>query len=400
MFNFKNKLDYNLQLSLNSNVYKKYRVFVKCKNLFSSVLKKISSMNDALIYPIKPCNLISCNLSKREIIAISEYPEVESIYFDEYLFLCGMSVSNANNYHKLTSKLKFSGKGVTIGIVDSGVYPHIDLTRPNNKIEHFEDVISHKKFPYDDNGHGTALAGIICGSGVSSNNMCTGIAPQSSIVCYKAFDALGKGYASDILFSICQLVDKSEEFNIKVLCLPFEMLSNNHRIFNSFNNIFDYALSKNIIPVVPSGSINNSEFGMMGIALLKNCITVAGMSTVKESKPYMYSSKSLYSKLKKPNFACACDQISTLNSDTSYISEKNGVKVYPRNIDAKYKSYSGTSLSVAFVCAICAILFEYDPTLKLDDIISLINLSCSNFKEYDKDLVGSGIINLNRLLEK
>ncbi|MGL4847363.1 MAG: S8 family serine peptidase [Clostridium sp.] len=399
MFNFKSKLDCNLQLSLKKDIYKKYRVLVKCKSLFSSVLKKITSFEDALIYPIEPCNLISCNLTKKQIHSIAEYPEVEQIFFDEYLFLCGMSISNANNYHKSTSTLKYFGKNICVGIVDSGIYPHIDLTRPSNKIVLFKDLIHNLNHPYDDNGHGTAMAGIICGNGSSSNGMCTGIAPLSKVVAYKAFDALGKGFASDILFAIKDLANISSEHNIKVLCLPFEMLSNNHNISNAFESMLNYVSKKKIIPVLPAGSILNTETGMMDLALIKNALTIGGLSTTASSKPYPYSSKTLFSKTKKPDFTCSCDSIITLNSDTAYISEKNGLKIYPKNIDAKYKTLSGTSISTAFVSAICAILFEYDKSLNIDDIRSIITLSCSNTKEHDVNIVGNGIINLGKLLK-
>lgn len=399
MFIFKSKLDYNLQLSLKKGTYNKYRVLVKCKNLFSSVLKKISSFNDALICPIKPCNLIACKLSPRQIQSISEYPEVEAIFFDEFLFTCGMSVTNANNYHKTSSTLKFFGKNICVGIVDTGVYPHIDLVRPNNKIDLFVDLINGNKYPYDDNGHGTAMAGIICGSGVSSNNMFSGIASLSKIASYKAFDALGKGYVSNVLFAICDLVDHSKEYNIRVLCLPFESLSNNERITSAFELAFKYALENGVIPILPSGSIENSEYGMMDLALSKNCITVGGLSTLGSSKPYEYSSKGFFKKHKKPDLAAACDSIISLSTDTTYVSEKNGVKIYPKNLDTKYRTYSGTSLSVAFVSAVCAILFEYDTNLKIDDIKSILALASSNLKEHDQDIVGNGIINLNKLLK-
>ncbi|MGL5649821.1 MAG: S8 family peptidase [Clostridium sp.] len=399
MFKFKSKLDCNLQMSLKKDIYKKYRVLVKCKTLFSSTLKKISSFKDALIYSLEPCMLISCNLTKGQILSLSEYPEVEKIFFDEYLFLCGITISNANNYHKGTSTLKYFGKNICVGIIDSGVYPHIDLTRPSNKIVLFKDLLHNRSFPYDDNGHGTAMAGIICGNGFSSNGMCTGIAPLSKIISYKAFDGLGKGFASDILFSIQDLTNISSEHNIKVLCMPFEMLSNNHNISSAFELMLNYVVSKKIIPVLPAGSTLNSEFGMSDLALIKNALTIGGLSTTSNSKPYPYSSKAPFKKTKKPDFACACDSIITLNSDTSYISEKNGLKIYPKNIDAKYKTLSGTSISTAFVSAICAILFEYDKNLTIDDIKSIINLSCSNTKEHDINIVGNGIINLGKLLK-
>jgi len=57
----------------------------------------------------------------------------------------------------------------SIAILDTGIYPHNDLTKPKNRIITFKDFVNDKPFSYDDNGHGTAIAGIIGGNGTMSN---------------------------------------------------------------------------------------------------------------------------------------------------------------------------------------------------------------------------------------
>lgn len=190
---------------------------------------------------------------------------MEEIYLDEYLFLCGMSVTAANRVH-FSDKSKLSGTGIGIGLVDSGIFPHPDLTYPSNKIELFVDLINNLHYPYDDNGHGTSMAGILCSSGLSSNNMYKGICNKSKLFCYKAFDKLGKGFASDILYSIESLVKISKVNNIKILCLPFELLTHNTFIISCFDEMFNYATSNGLIPIVPSGSNLNYKSSIMGIA--------------------------------------------------------------------------------------------------------------------------------------
>ncbi|MGL5150663.1 MAG: S8 family serine peptidase, partial [Clostridium sp.] len=224
MFFTKNKIDSNLMALIKENSYKKYRVLIKCKNFQHATVKKVSSYKGSLINSIEFSHIITALLDARGIDRISEYPEVEKIVLDEFLFLCGMSVRTANKVYNY-SKASFSGKGVCVGLVDSGIFPHPDLMQPSSRVCGFVDLLNGLTHPYDDNGHGTAMAGIICGSGISSNEMYRGIAPHSTIYCYKAFDKLGKGYASDILFSIENLIKLSSEHNIKILCLPFEQLS-------------------------------------------------------------------------------------------------------------------------------------------------------------------------------
>ena len=59
----------------------------------------------------------------------------------------------------------YTGKGIGVAILDTGIYPHIDF---DSRICAFADFIAHKKVPYDDNGHGTCVAGILAGSGRAS----------------------------------------------------------------------------------------------------------------------------------------------------------------------------------------------------------------------------------------
>jgi len=68
-------------------------------------------------------------------------------------------------------KRGLTGKGINIAILDTGIYSHPDLTRPVNRIVAFKDFINHRKQPYDDNGHGTHIAGDAAGNGWMSKGL-------------------------------------------------------------------------------------------------------------------------------------------------------------------------------------------------------------------------------------
>ena len=61
--------------------------------------------------------------------------------------------------------MNYTGKGIGVAILDTGISPHPDF---GNRICAFSDFISHKQTPYDDNGHGTHVTGILCGDGTAS----------------------------------------------------------------------------------------------------------------------------------------------------------------------------------------------------------------------------------------
>lgn len=398
MFLYKKKLDHNLQYYISKNAYKSYRVLIQYKDFQSSIVKKISSYKGTVFHIIESSNLISAEINSRGIDRLSEYPEVKKIYLDEYLFLCGMSVTTANKVH-FAENYSLSGTGIGIGLIDSGVFPHEDLTSPSTKIELFKDLINDLKYPYDDNGHGTSMAGILCSSGLSSNNMYKGICNKSKLFCYKAFDKLGKGFASDILYSIECLSNIAKENNIKILCLPFELLTHNTFITSCFDLAFNYAISKGLIPIVPSGSNLNTKASIMGIATLPSCITVAGLNTTTPlTKPYIYSSKGPYGKLNKPDLSAACVNIVSLNSDNEYISEKNGIKLYPKKLDAPYKAFTGSSIATAYITGLCALLCEKNPSATFKDINSLLKLACDPIEEISNATQGEGSVNIKKLI--
>ena len=51
----------------------------------------------------------------------------------------------------------WTGTGIGVAILDTGLYPHIDF---GERIRGFQDFLGHRPYPYDDSGHGTHVAGI------------------------------------------------------------------------------------------------------------------------------------------------------------------------------------------------------------------------------------------------
>lgn len=53
-------------------------------------------------------------------------------------------------------QLSYTGKGVTVAVLDTGIYPHPDF---KDRIIGWYDAIDHAKLPVDPNGHGTQEEG-------------------------------------------------------------------------------------------------------------------------------------------------------------------------------------------------------------------------------------------------
>lgn len=395
MFSLNSKLDPNLKTYFNNKLYKNYRVIIKCTSLQENIERKISASKGEIIRSIPSIKCICAYISQRSLERLIEYPEVEYVAFDDYAYICGKSAFHANRT-KRQDNYKLTGKEIGIGIVDTGVFPHSDLTKPYNRIKHFEDILNGLKYPYDDNGHGTFISGIICGNGISSKGVYKGVAEESHIYMVKCFNNLGRAYISDTLWAIENIISNQKEFNIKILCLPFEVTTYNPFLISLYSRLFDIAIENGLTVVVPSGSNDSKECSIRGIASLSNCLTVGGLDTEKEIASYRYSSSGPYGKLDKPDLSAACVDICSLNSNANYISERNGMKIYAPNLQAPYTDYTGTSCAAAYVSGICSLLYQNNPQYTFKDIQALIKLSCS-MHSISKWLQGAGTIDIGRL---
>lgn len=90
----------------------------------------------------------------------------------------------------------YTGKGIGVCILDTGIYEHIDFT---GRIWAFYDFLAFKRRPYDDNGHGTHVAGLVAGDGTASMGKYRGAAPGCGIISLKVLDRYGTGSQDDVL---------------------------------------------------------------------------------------------------------------------------------------------------------------------------------------------------------
>ncbi|MEK6861274.1 MAG: S8 family serine peptidase [Nanoarchaeota archaeon] len=100
-----------------------------------------------------------------------------------------------------------TGKGVTIGIIDTGVdYTHVDLGGcfgENCKVIDGYDFVNDDNDPIDDMGHGTHVAATAAGDGTAADGtILKGVAPDANIVAYKVLNAGGYGYSDDVIAAI------------------------------------------------------------------------------------------------------------------------------------------------------------------------------------------------------
>ena len=115
--------------------------------------------------------------------------------------------------------LGYTGNGITVAVLDSGVdASHADL---RHRVVGFVDYVNGRTAPYDDNGHGTHVAGIIAGSGADSFGKQAGVAPGANIVALKVLDSTGLGKVSNVLAAVDWVLANANRYGIRVVNISF-----------------------------------------------------------------------------------------------------------------------------------------------------------------------------------
>jgi len=168
-------------------------------------MERNSMVND--IQPFWLVNCVSCMANKAAINDLAQRRDILTIYhceeaqwvFEEETTPAPRALDREITQNLLQVnapqvwELGYTGESVLVAIIDTGVsLTHSDLqgrfwdggdAYPN----HGYDFANHDNDPSDENGHGTHVAGTICGTGVSGSQ--TGVAPDAKIMVLKVFGA-------------------------------------------------------------------------------------------------------------------------------------------------------------------------------------------------------------------
>lgn len=293
-------------------------------------------------YPFIRSVGIKCGLN--EAIRLERMQEVEYVSAQSTVF----ALSDLNEYinEKAYSNgmflqypvAKFSkeltGEGVTLCVMDTGINPHCDLSVPKNRIVHFEDMVGGEDMPYDDNGHGTFVAGVACGDGLTSAREVVGVAPKANVLGIKVIGDKGESGTFKILDGMQWLFDNFRQYGVKVVCMSFgaEPLS-----YADPLKIGVEMLSRSGLIVVAAAG-NSGENSLKSPAISNEIIAVGAVD--KEDRIAEFSSRGVYQGAKRPDVYA------------------DGIKVKGIKAGGSYTYMSGTSVAAPYVAGACCLLCE------------------------------------------
>ncbi|MEH7222173.1 S8 family serine peptidase [Bacillus sp. JJ1566] len=175
---------------------------------------------------------------------------------------------------------RLTGKGVKVGVIDTGVdYTHPDLRR-NYKggydlVDGDDDPMETRGVEGRNTSHGTHVAGII-----AANGKIKGVAPEADIVGYRALGPGGMGTSEQVIAAI----DKAIEDKVDVINLSLGNTINGPDWPTSL--ALDKATEKGIVAVTSSGNSGPKVWTVGSPGTSSKAISV-GASTPPMTLPYI-----------------------------------------------------------------------------------------------------------------
>ena len=270
----------------------------------------------------------------------------------------GETGSDANGKDKRSNGIDDDGNGfiddyMGFDFVDRVGFP-FDTT--------FGDYLGWDNNPWDDYGHGTAIAGI---AGAETNNGfgIAGVAPKIKMINIRAFDPMGNGSEDDVAAAIL--------YAVLMKCKVINMSFGDDSFSYVLRDVIRYAYSQNIVMVASSGNSGSDQ----------------------PHYPSGYSE-------------CICVGNSTqddyVSSDSNYGSTLDlvapGSVILTTDKNNGYSFVSGTSASAPFVSATAALLLSIG-NYSNEEVKQIIKSTCDDIGDPGWDIYsGAGRLNVYHAL--
>ena len=371
------------QLSSSSNI--SIPVIISYKSSKKIKEGEISSLSGKLKHSLPIINGCACEMNIDSILRLTSDPDVEFISYDSKVFVV-MEEARKTIGADYSLNTKYTGKGVTVAIIDTGIAPHADLIYPAKRIVGFKDFVNNRSNYYDDNGHGTHCAGILAGSGYSSKGRFKGIAPEANILSIKVLDENGNGNTSDILSTVQWIIESKEVYKTKIINFSLGAIAQYKERRDPLVKAANRAIEEDLIVVAAVGNSGPMHNTILSPATSRYVISVGsvndrGTSYPKNETIAEFSSRGpTLDRVRKPDLIAPGVDIISLSS---------------KNLNG-YTTLSGTSMSAPMISGVCALLLNENPDYSHFDIKRILLNSCSKIKASSYEQ-GAGVLDMRRI---
>ena len=275
----------------------------------------------------------------------------------------------------------YRGNGIRVAILDTGATLHPDF---RDRIITFHDCINNRRNPYDDNGHGTHVAGILAGDGKMSGEILAGVAPAAELIVVKILNDNGDGEVEQILDGLRWIWENRRRYRIRIVNISIGAKAGISKekelgILKAVERLWDAGL----VVIVSAGNQGPGEGTITIPGTSRKVITVGAIETEKKNS---FSGRGPTEQcVVKPDILAPGHQIISCNHNF----EKDG---------KYYTTKSGTSMATPMVAGAAALLLSKYPDLSNLEL-KLWFRECSG-QVKNGQYCGFGTLNIEKILKK
>ncbi|MBE5735370.1 MAG: peptidase S8 [Clostridiales bacterium] len=369
-----------------------------CDSSFSKVcIVRFDSKKSMQDYVTKTSGIVEIFDCISAVAVVLKLSNVYNLtYKNEVVYISSLSkVCTLVNVAKDIIGIKYDTKkssDFSVAVIDTGLYPHLDfMINGRNRISAFIDMVSSKKSIYDDNGHGTAVVGLLAGSGVVSDTKYAGVDNNTNVIVIKALDNNGETNALNILKSMQWVYDNADEYNIKVVCMSFGSTATDYN--DPLSVGAEVLWDKGIVVVCACGNSGPMMETIKSPAINPKVISVGAMDDARigdNFDPLRFSVADFSSR--GPAFDNYKPDLVVSGVDVTTTSNFGITGKF-------YDRLSGTSMATPIVAGVVSRLLRIYPKHTPDQIKSILINSCKPLTG-DRNIEGHGWLDLHDLFNR
>ncbi len=360
----------------------------------------------------------SLELPDHVIKQLAAHPNIFTVHEDRPIKTHNYRTAVTVGARVVQDFMGLTGAGVGVAVIDSGVTSwHDDLTNRtskvypygNQRVAKFVDFVNGRTMPYDDNGHGSHVAGIILGNGYDSFGEKSGMAPGASLVSLKVLDANGQGTISNIIAALTWITQNYKTYNIRVVNMSVGAPIKESYWTDPLTVAVKKVTDLGITVVAAAGNFGKNAAGQPqwgGITAPGNApwvLTVGASSTNgtltrndDTMAPYSSTGPTYIDFGAKPDLVAPGTGTVSLAVPGSTFYATKGPFLLAGKLGLGYKPYlalSGTSMAAPVVSGTVALMLQANPTLTPNLIKAILQYTAQVYRGYKPLQEGAGFLN-------